>query len=304
MDLNLSPKPATPPSIRDGSTASFENDVIRESLKRPVVVDFWAPWCAPCKQLMPALEKHATSAGGKVALVKINIDQNPDLAQALRVQSVPTVYAFWQGQPVDGFAGAQGEAALKTFFDRLAKLAANAVPDKKADEHLAAGKKAFEGGDFHGAMGAFSAALDVDPESVAAKAGLARCLIATGEHESAGEVLADLGAEHAKHPEVLAAVAALDLAKNAQGGGDTAALEKAVAANPKDFEKRLELAKLLAGTGRAEEAIDHLLDMYRLDRKWNDEAARKQLLVVFDSLGPGHPLAASGRRRLSSMMFA
>ena len=305
MELDLLASSAPPAVICETSTSGFEADVIQRSMTVPVVVDFWAPWCGPCKQLMPALEKHVRASKGKVALAKVNIDQNPELAQALRIQSVPMVYAFWQGQPVDGFAGVQGEAALKAFFDKLAKLAGGqAGPEKKIAAVLSAGRKAFDEGDLQTATEAYVAVLDADAENVAAKAGLARCLIAGGDTETASEMLDDLGAEHANHADVLAARAALLLKSQNTAGGEIPVLEAQVASNPADFEKRLQLAMALAGNGRVEPAIDHLLDMYRLDRAWNDEAARKQLLVILESLGPGNPLATASRRRLSALMFA
>lgn len=306
MELDLSrlqPPPATV-DVSDGTAATFEQVVIRASHEKPVVVDFWAPWCGPCKQLMPLLEKHARAAGGKVALVKINIDQEPDLAQALRIQSVPTVYAFWQGKPVDGFAGMQGEAAIKAFFGRLAKLAGKGQAEELALA-IEAGRQALADNRIEEAMAAFMAVLDADAANVTAKAGLARCLVASGDTAAAREMLDDLGDEAAKNPDALAARAALDILSAPTA--DTAALtalEGEITANPKNFQARLDLARALGALGRMEEAIDHLLDLYRLDRRWNDEAARRQLLVFFESLGPGHPLAVSGRRRLSSLMFA
>lgn len=306
MELDFSrlqPGPAADP-VSDGTAATFEQAVVRASQETPVVVDFWAPWCGPCKQLMPLLEKHARAAGGKVALVKINIDQEPDLARALRIQSVPTVYAFWQGKPVDGFAGMQGEAAIKTFFGRLATLAGKGQAGELVLA-IEAGRQALADSRIEEAMASFMAVLDADAANVTARAGLARCLVASGDTAAAREMLDDLGDEAAKNPDALAARAALDVLSAPTA--DTAALtalQGEITANPKNFQARLDLARALAALGHMEEAIDHLLDLYRLDRRWNDEAARRQLLVFFESLGPGHPLAASGRRRLSSLMFA
>ncbi|WP_333588065.1 co-chaperone YbbN [Phenylobacterium sp.] len=289
--------PAGGPLVKDGSDASFMADVIEASRETPVIVDFWAPWCGPCRQLGPALEKAVNAAKGKVRMVKIDIDQNPAFAGQLRVQSIPAVFAFAGGRPVDGFMGALPESQVKAFVDKLAAMA----PASGADELLALGREALEGGDVATAAQAFAQVLQGDPENVKALGGLARCYLAGGDAERAREILEMAGPE-AKDPDLDAVRAALALADEAPS--DVADFERRLAADPDDHEARLALAKALAGRGRFEAAADHLLHIIARDRAWNDEAARKQLLTIFEAAGPGSEVARSGRRRLSAILFS
>jgi putative thioredoxin len=293
MDAPLSADP-----IKTGTDASFVADVIEASKTQPVIVDFWAPWCGPCKQLAPALEKTVRAAKGAVKLVKINIDENPAIAGQMGVRSIPAVYAFEGGRPVDGFMGAVPESQIKLFVDRLA--GAGAAEDIEA--LLTQAQESVKLGDIGGAAQAFAGVLSMDPENTKALAGLARCYLAGGDRERAEEILAMAPPEKANDPEIAGVRAALDLGKEG-GGGDLGALRARVEANPGDHQARYELADALAAQGKLEEAVDHLLTIVEKDRAWNDEAARKQLLKVFEAAGLMSDVAKSGRRRLSALLF-
>ena len=266
--------------IKDGSDASFMADVIEASRVQPVIVDFWATWCGPCRTLGPALEKAVTEAKGAVKLVKIDVDKNPGIAGQLRVQS-----------------GAVPESQIKTFIDRLTGPAG----PTEIDDILAMASESLQLGDLGGAAQAFAAALQVDPTHVKAIAGLARCYLAGGDVERAAEVVR-MAAPDVKDPELDSVRAALKLA--AEAPSETRALEQRLAADPADHEARLELATALAGHGRLGEAVDHLLSIIQQDREWNDQAARKQLLLVLEAAGPGSDIAKQGRRRLSAILFS
>ena len=283
--------------IKEGSDAGFAADVIEASKTQPVIVDFWATWCGPCRQLTPALEKAVMAAKGAVKLVKIDVDKNPGYAGQLRVQSIPTVYAFVDGKPVDGFMGAVPDSQLKTFIDRLTA----AAPASELDELLAMAKESLEIGDLGGAAQAFAQALQLEPQNVKAIAGLARCYLSGGDVERAQEVV-DMAPAGAKDAELDSVRAALSLASEANA--ETAPFEQQLAADPDDHAARLELAKALAGQGRMDEAADHLLTIIARDRDWNDQAARKQLLTIFEAAGPMSEVAKQGRRKLSSILFA
>jgi putative thioredoxin len=283
--------------IKDGTDASFMADVIEASRQQPVIVDFWATWCGPCRQLTPALEAAVNAAKGAVRLVKIDIDKNPAYAGQLRVQSVPTVYAFVDGQPVDGFTGAQPESQIKAFISRLAGPAG----PSELDEILAMAKESMELGDVGGAAQAYAQVLQLDPENLKATGGLARCYLIGGDVEQARRI-ADMAPADAKDPDLESVRAALTLASDAPS--ETAGLEQRLAADPGDHEARFELAQALAGRGDLAAAADHLLDIIGRDRAWNDEAARKQLLTVFEAAGPTSEVAKAGRRRLSSILFS
>jgi putative thioredoxin len=290
--------------IKESTDAAFAKDVIDASHEQPVIVDFWATWCGPCKTLGPALEKAVVAAKGAVKLVKIDIDKNPVFAGQLRVQSIPTVYAFVDGRPVDGFMGAVPESQVKAFIDKLSKAGgggAGAPGGSEIDELVALGKEALELGDIGGAAQAFAQALQAEPDNVAAIGGLAKTYLAGGDAERAAEVVAMAPAD-AKHPDLESARAALALAQ--QAPADTAALEHRLEQDPADHAARLDYAKALAGGGKFQEAADQLLKIIEADREWNEQAARKQLLTVFEAAGAASDVARQGRRRLSSILFS
>jgi putative thioredoxin len=301
--LGSAPRPADAAGlIKDSSTADFMADVIDASHDAAVVVDFWAPWCGPCKQLGPALEKAVRDARGAVRLVKINIDENPELAQQMRIQSIPAVYAFKDGRPVDGFVGALPESQVKQFVARLAGGAAGPSP---IEEALALAKEALAAGDTARAANIYTQILQHEPGTVEAVAGLARIAIDRKEFAKARQLLDRVPKESAQHAEVTGARTALELAEagvKAQGavGGLRARLE----ANPGDHEARFELASALFGAGEREQAVDELLELVRRDRKWNEEAARKQLVKFFEAMGHADPLTVAARKRLSSILFS
>ena len=286
--------------IKEGTDAGFAKDVVDASRVQPVIVDFWATWCGPCKTLGPALERAVLAAKGKVKLVKIDIDKHPVFAGQLRVQSIPTVYAFVDGRPVDGFMGAVPESQIKAFIDRLAAQSGGAVATE-VDELIAMAKESLELGDLGGAAQAFAQALQAEPDNLIAIGGLARCYLAGGDTERAAEVAAMAPAD-AKTPDLESVRAALALAQGAPS--ETAEFERRLARDPDDHEARLEYAKALAGRGLFQEAADQLLRIIERDREWNDQAARKQLLTVFEAAGQGSDVARQGRRRLSSILFS
>jgi putative thioredoxin len=294
--------------IKEGSDRSFMADVIEASRSVPVIVDFWAPWCGPCKQLGPALEKAVRAAKGAVKMVKIDTDQHPMIAQQLRVQSIPAVYAFYQGRPVDGFVGALPESQLKTFVDRLVKLAgaggAGTGAQEMLDELLAHAKQALDSGDAHTAAEVYSRILEADPENAPAYAGLVRCLIAAGDMQQAKEMIAAAPEAIAKDKDLLAARSAIEVAEQAQNVGPIAELMERVAHDKNDHQARFDLAMALYAAGKREAAVDELLELVRRDRTWNEDAARKQLVKLFEAFGPTDPLTVSARRRLSSVLFS
>lgn len=286
--------------IKDSDTSTFVADVIEASSDTPVIVDFWAPWCGPCKQLGPALEKAVRAAQGKVKLVKVNIDESPQIAQQLRIQSIPAVFAFSKGQPVDGFVGALPESQLKSFIERLV----GPVGPTPIEQALQQAKAALDADDFTTATNIYMQILKQAPDEAAAIAGLARCRIGQGEIAAARELLDSVDNAAANDPEVEGAKAALALAEKAAQSGDTAEFEAKLAANPNDHQARYDLAMAHYAAGRNEEAIEELVEIVRREKAWDDEAARKMLLQIFDALGPTDPATVAGRRKLSSVLFA
>jgi putative thioredoxin len=285
--------------IKDATDASFMADVVEASRTTPVIVDFWATWCGPCKQLGPSLEKAVAGAKGAVKLVKVDIDKNPAYAGQLRVQSIPAVFAFVDGKPVDGFMGALPDSQVKDFVAKVAKLGNGGA--SPVDDLLALAKESLELGDMGGAAQAYAQALQADPANVKALGGLARVYMSTGDAEHAQEIVAMAPAD-AKDPDLDSVRATLALA--AEAPSETGEFERRLAANPDDHEARFELAKSLAGKHRLEQAADQLLTIIEKDRAWNDEAARKQLLTVFEAAGHSSEIARHGRRRLSAILFS
>ena len=300
--LNFGEKTAAPAAdlIKDSSEATFMADVIEASREVPVIVDFWAPWCGPCKTLGPALEAAVTAAGGKVRMVKVNVDQNQMIAAQLRIQSIPTVYAFWQGQPVDGFQGAVPASEIQKFIDRLTPLAG----EDGLAEALDAAEQMLAEGAVTDAAETFAAILGEDAGNAAAYAGLVRCHITLGQLDQAELMLANAAPEMAKAKEVEATRAQLELAKQAANAGPEQELRHAVEADPANHQARFDLAAALLAAGKTDEAVDELLELFRRDREWNDGAAKAQLMTVFEALKPTDPVVLKGRRRLSSMIFA
>ncbi len=294
--------PGTGELIKNGNTASFMADVIDGSKDQAVIVDFWAPWCGPCKQLGPALEKAVKDARGAVKLVKINVDENQELAAQMRIQSIPAVYAFKGGRPVDGFVGALPDSQVKEFVSRLAGGAAGPSP---IEEALAMAKEAIAAGDQEQADDIYEQILEHEPDTAEAIAGLARSAIARKDLAAAKRRLASVPPAAAGHAEVQAARAALELAEAGQKNqGATAELEARIKADPQDHQARLDLAGALFAAGDRARAIDELLDLVKRARDWNEQAARKQLVKFFEAMGHGDPLTVDARKRLSSILFS
>ena len=285
--------------IKDTTTAAFGTDVVAESARQPVLVDFWAPWCEPCKQLTPLLEKVVKAAGGKVKLVKMNIDEHPQIPGRLGVRSIPAVFAFQDGQPVDGFMGALPESQLKTFIERLIGPVAGGADDliAEAETLLAAGETA-------GAAELFSAVLAEEPQHAKAAAGLARALVALGDLEGARSLLATIEGAAARDPAIAAARAALEIAEQAGNVGEVGDLQRRVDADPNDHAARFDLAVALNAQDRRDEAADCLLDIIKRDRTWNDDGARKQLLQFFEAWSLMDPATLAARRKLSTLLFS
>ena len=286
----------------DVNMNNFMAEVIDGSSQMPVVVQFWAPWCGPCKQLGPILEKIVGANSGKVKMVRVNIDENAEIAQQMRVQSVPTVFGFVNGQPVDGFAGAQAESTIKQFID---KLIASGGGGADAASLIEAGNEAVDQQDFATAMTHFQQAMEADPESREALGGVMRCLTGMGDHASAREVADQLSDEYRENKAIIAAIAALDLAERAaESAGGLDAARAVVAAEPENLEARQELAMALFAVGENAAAMEQLLESIRIDRTWNEEAARVQLLDFFTSIGVANIDVMKARRKLSTLLFS
>lgn len=302
--LELNPKTAAAeadaPAIFDATEATFMQDVIEASREVPVIVDFWATWCGPCKTLGPQLEAAVTAAKGKVRLAKVDVDQNQRISAQMRVQSIPTVYAFWQGQPVDGFQGAIAGSEIKAFVDKLAALAG----DGGLAEAMDAAEAMLAEGAAVDAAETFAAILGEEPENARAYGGMVRAHVALGNLDQAEAFLNAAPAKIAQAADVEAARAQLALARQAADAGPLAELEAAVAADPANHQARFDHATALHAAGKVEEAVDELLELFRRDRDWNDGAAKTQLFTIFDALKPTDPIVLKGRRRLSSMIFA
>lgn len=293
-------QPAGADVIKDVTDQTFMADVVEASREVPVIVDFWAPWCGPCKTLGPQLEAAVQAKKGAVRMAKVNVDENQMIAGQLQVQSIPTVYAFWQGQPVDGFQGAVSQGDVQRFVEKISALAG----DGGLSEALEAAEEMLAQGAVADAAQTFAAILGEEPENAAAMGGLARAHIAMGDLDTAEALLNNAAPAIAAAPEIEAARAQIALARQADEAGPLAELQSAVAANPDDLQARFDYAKALYAAGQAEAAIEELLDLFRRDREWNDGAAKAQLFTIFDALKPTDPLVQKGRRRLSSMIFA
>jgi putative thioredoxin len=301
--LGFGQKPQGAPAdelIKDTTEATFMADVVETSREVPVVVDFWAPWCGPCKTLGPMLEKAVAEARGKVRMVKVNVDENQRIAAQLRIQSIPTVYAFFQGQPVDGFQGAVPQSEIKAFIDRLVGLAG----DGGLGEAVAAAEEMLAQGAAADAAQVFGSILQEEPEHAAAYGGLVRAFLAGGQEEQAEALLEQVPAKIATAPEIEAARAQLRLLRQAANAGPVGELRAKVEANPNDHQARFDLANALQAAGDTQGAVNELLELFRRDREWNEGAAKTQLFTIFDALKPQDPIVLQGRRKLSSMIFA
>ncbi|MBL8568071.1 MAG: thioredoxin [Phreatobacter sp.] len=285
--------------IKDTTTRDFVKDVLEESKKQPVLVDFWATWCGPCKQLTPVLEKVVRAFKGKVKLVKMDIDKHPEIAGQLGIQSIPAIVAFDKGQGIDGFMGALPEGQVTAFIEKL--VGGKAGPDMA--EAVAAADAAFAEGDVAGAADIYAQVLGAEPDNIAALAGLARCAVATGDLEQARGLIREVPANKQNDPAVAAARAALELAEKTADLGPITELEEKVAANPADHRARFDLAVALNAKDKREEATDHLLEIFKRDRTWDEDGARRQLVQFFEAWGPMDEATLAGRRKLSSLLF-
>ena len=289
--------------IKEVSEATFMQDVVEASKTKPVIVDFWAPWCGPCKTLGPQLEEAVKAANGAVTMAKVNVDENQMIAGQMQVQSIPTVFAFVNGQPVDGFQGAVSGSEIKAFVERV--VAANGGETEGGlDSAVQSAEQMFDEGNFEAAIETFSAILQEDTKNVKSYIGLMKSHIELGDLDQAEAILNGIPLEISQKPEVESVHAQLELAKQALDAGPISDLAKLVEKNPDDHEARFKLAQALHGSGQVEDAVDQLLELFKRDKEWNDEAAKSQLFVIFEALEPNNPIVLNGRRKLSSLIFA
>ena len=308
MELNLGTAPGAD-LVKDTDEANFMADVVEASQETPVIVDFWAPWCGPCKTLGPMLEDAVRAAKGAVKMVKLNVDEAPRLAQALAqqglpLQSIPTVVAFVGGRPVDLFQGALPKSEISAFIDRVVKTAGGEAPGDQLSEAIEAAEEMLAQGAVVDAVQVFTAILQEDPENAPAYGGLVRAHVAMDDLDKAEAILNGAPAAISTAPELEAARAQIELARQAANAGPVADLRAAVEADPANMQARFDLAQALHASGNVDEAVTELLDLFRRDREWNDGAAKTQLFTIFDSLKPNDPVVLNGRRKLSSMIFA
>ena len=289
--------------VKEVSEATFMQDVVEASKERPVIVDFWAPWCGPCKTLGPQLEEAVKAANGAVTMAKVNVDENQAIAGQMQVQSIPTVFAFSNGQPVDGFQGAVSASEIKAFVDRVVAANGGEV-ESGLDSAVASAEQMLDDGDFEAAIETFSAILEEDANNIKSYIGLIKSHIAAGDLDQAEAILNGIPLEISQSPEIEAVHAQIELAKQARDAGPINELALLVEKNPDDNDARFKLAQALHGAGQVEDAVDQLLELFKRDREWNDGAAKAQLFTIFEALEPNNEIVLNGRRKLSSLIFA
>jgi putative thioredoxin len=289
--------------IKEVSEATFMQDVVEASKERPVIVDFWAPWCGPCKTLGPQLEEAVKAANGAVTMAKVNVDENQAIAGQMQVQSIPSVFAFANGQPVDGFQGAVSASEIKAFVDRVVATNGGEV-ESGLDSAVASAEQMIDDGDFEAAIETFSAILEEDANNIKSYIGLIKCHIAVGDLDQAEAILNGTPLEISQSPEIEPVHAQIELAKQARDAGPINELALRIEKNPDDNDARFKLAQALYGAGQVEDAVDQLLELFKRDREWSNGAAKAQLFIIFEALEPNNAIVLNGRRKLSSLIFA